>query len=150
MNIQDLITKHEGCKVNPYNDIMGIPTIGIGHNMQAHPLPDGMIPPLTQEQITQLFREDLQVVINNLTKNLSWFVKLDEVRQAVLIDMSFNMGWSTLSKFHNTLKLIQEGNYAGAANEMLNSAWAKQVPSRAAEDSNMMASGLWPDEPIAS
>lgn len=147
MNVQDLISKHEGCKDMPYKDTMGIETIGIGHNMEANPLPAGMTPPLTQDQITQLFQQDLAHVMNELKAGIAWFENLDEVRQAVLIDMTFNMGWGELRKFVNTLSLISDGKYSAAAAAMLESAWAKQVPNRANEDSKMMASGLWSDDP---
>jgi lysozyme len=147
MTVQDLIAKHEGSMPNIYKDTMGIPTIGIGHNLNASPLPAGMTPPLTQAQISQLFQGDLNNVLKDLNNNIPWFSNLDPVRQAVVIDMAFNMGWPTLSKFVNTLGMIKAGNYTGAAAGMLQSAWAKQVPNRAKEDSKMMSSGLWPDDP---
>jgi len=146
MTIEDLIAKHEGCEANIYNDSMGIPTIGIGHNLKANPLPDGMNPPLTQDQIDQLFQADLAVATNAVTKALPWFSSIDSVRQAVLIDMTFNMGIGTLLTFHHTLGFIQDGDYTSAANGMLASLWAKQVGIRATEDANMMTSGLWPDD----
>jgi len=147
MTVEDLIAKHEGSSPVIYNDSMGIPTIGIGHNLNASSLPAGMTPPLTSAQISQLFQTDLSGVMKDLTNNMPWFSSLDTVRQAVLIDMDFNMGWPTLSQFVNTLAMVKAGNYAGAAAGMLDSTWATQVPGRAQEDSKMMSSGLWPDDP---
>ena len=149
MNIEDLIIRHEciGGKPNlvPYKDTMGIDTIGIGHNMVSSPLPQGMTPPLTLEQVDQLFKTDLTIVMKSISQ-LSWFSSLDEVRQAVLIDMCFNMGWGTLRKFVNTLNLIGAGQYAQASKEMLESAWARQLPNRSKEDAEMMLTGSWPDK----
>jgi lysozyme len=146
MDVEDLLIKHEGSKNVIYPDSLGKPTIGIGHCLQGNPLPVTMQPPLSQMQIDQLFQADLAVVMKDL-KNLDWFPNLDEVRQAVIIDMTFNMGWPTFQKFHNTLLLIEQGKYNAAAEEMLLSLWAKQLPNRAKENSLMMATGLWPDNP---
>lgn len=147
MTVEDLISKHEGCEANIYNDSLGIPTIGIGHNLKANPLPAGMSPPLTPDQINQLFQADLAVATNAVTNALPWFSLTDPVRQAVIIDMTFNMGIRTLLTFHHTLGYVQDGDWQNAANGMLASLWAKQVGIRATEDASMMVCGLWPDDP---
>lgn len=150
MDIEDLLIRHECIggepETMPYKDTMGINTIGIGHNMKASPLPADMITPLKRIQIDQLFQSDLLNVMKYLTNGLPWFTALDPVRKAVLIDMCFNMGWGALSQFKTTLGLIEAGNYKAASTAMLASLWAKQLPNRSKEDSNMMLSGLWPDD----
>jgi lysozyme len=139
-----LVSKHEGREANVYLDSKGIKTVGVGHNIEAHPLPSDMVPPLTDDQIDQLLQQDLDDAMSGLLKALPWAVDLDPVRQAVLGDLSFNMGLPTLLQFHHTLGFIQEGNYAAASAGMLASLWAKQVGKRAQEDAQMMVSGEWP------
>jgi lysozyme len=51
--------------------------------------------------------------------------------------MYFNLG-NRLFGFKKTLKYIDEGNYAQAAEEMLDSKWAGQVGERAQRLSRMM------------
>lgn len=143
-SVEDLIAKHEGCVPTIYLDSKGIPTIGIGHNLQASPLPEGMVPPLTQDQINQLFQSDLANATQAVVNSLPWFSNLDVIRQGVIIDMAFNMGISTLLTFHHTLGYIQSGDWQDAANEMLASLWAKQVKERATEDAAIIVSGQWP------
>jgi lysozyme len=143
-SVEELITKHEGCESNIYLDSMGIPTIGIGHNLKASPMPSDWTTPLTQDQIDQLFQTDLNNVLTQLTADLPWVNSLDPVRQAVVIDMCFNMGINTLLTFKHTLANIQSGNWQAAADGMLQSLWATQVKSRANEDAQMMVSGAWP------
>jgi lysozyme len=147
MDVQGLITKHEGKRASTYLDSMGIPTIGIGHNLRAHPMPSDWTQPLSDDQISQLFQGDLSDVMSVLAANLPWVSDLDEVRQAVIVDMCFNMGSAVLFQFHGFLGLVRVGNYGGAAQDMLTTRWAREVPVRAHEDAKMMSSGLWPDDP---
>jgi lysozyme len=144
-SVEQLITKHEGCEFNVYLDSKGIQTIGIGHNLQASPMPYGWTTPLTQDQVNELFQSDLNNVLNQLSDNLPWVSKLDMVRQAVVVDMCFNMGIETLLTFKRTLACIESGAWQDAADDMLQSLWALQVPTRAQEDSQMMVSGNWPE-----
>ena len=70
---------------------------------------------------------------------------LAEPRQAVLLDMVFNMG---ISRFNantwvKTFAAIQDKDFEKAANEMLESKWAKQVGQRAIRLSQMMRKGVW-------
>jgi lysozyme len=60
--------------------------------------------------------------------------------QLVLTDMTFNMGIYELLKFKNTLMFIKRGDYKSAAEEMLNSKWAKQVGQRAIDLSEILKS----------
>ena len=137
MNLQDLITKHEGLRLKPYTDTVGKLTIGVGRNLSDIGI--------SNDEAMMLLSNDIQNVTDELNNNLSWFTNLDPVRQAVLLDMCFNMGWHTLSTFTTFLGMVESGNYSGAAADMLQTKWAKQVGIRAEEDSQMMLTGEWPN-----
>jgi lysozyme len=81
----------------------------------------------------------------DLERTFPWYHELDDVRKAVLIDMCYNMGISTLKQFYTTLGLIKDGNYTEASRQMLKSLWAKQVKGRAKRLSRMMETGQWPE-----
>ena len=66
---------------------------------------------------------------------------LDEVCQAVLLNMCFNLGIKGLLSFKNTLSFIAAGDWERAANDMLASKWAKQVGMKAIELSELMRKG---------
>ena len=83
-------------------------------------------------------------MIKDLSEHLSFFQNLDEVRQAVLIDMAYNMGIEKLLVFKITLGLIELGKYEQASREMLLSLWAVEVKTRARRLSLMMETGVWP------
>ena len=120
----------------PYQDSKGIWTIFYGHNIEADP---DMLPNLsvlmktggTEDQADATLDSDIQKATDNLFQALPWAESLDEARQSVLIDMSFNMGIMKLLQFNNTLLFIKEGNYEGAAERLEQSAWYSQVGARA-------------------
>ena len=135
------LRRDEGVRYVPYNDTMGIPTVGVGHNLQAAPLPDVWSYPLTDEQVDDLLKQDLQVVYKGLTDNLPWWLFLDPVRQRVLANMCFNLGVTRLLGFPNTLSFMKKGQFVLAAQCMAQSVWAKQVGDRAVRLENMMKTG---------
>lgn len=135
------LRRDEGVRYVPYNDTMGIPTVGVGHNLKASPLPDVWSYPLTDDQVNSLLSQDLQAVYKDLTDNLPWWLFLDAVRQRVLANMCFNLGIGKLLTFQNTLGFVKNGQFDQAADGMANSVWAKQVGARAVRLENMMRTG---------
>lgn len=133
------LRRDEGFSRVPYKDTKGILTIGIGHNMQAQPLPNGWKWPLTDEQITMLFQGDVKEdALDALDKHLPWWSSMSDVRQRVIANMCFNMGVEELLDFHNTLAAMQEGRYGDAADGMKASLWYGQVGARAVRLVDMM------------
>ena len=49
----------------------------------------------------------------------------------VLTEMIYQMGYTGVSKFKNTLNYMNNGQWELASDEMLNSDWAIQTPKRA-------------------
>ena len=135
------LRRDEGVRYVPYNDTMGIPTVGVGHNLKTSPLPDVWSYPLTDDQVNSLLSQDLQAVYKGLTDNLPWWLFLDAVRQRVLANMCFNLGIGKLLTFQNTLRFAKNGQFTQAAQGMLESVWAKQVGDRAIRLSGMMRTG---------
>lgn len=136
MNVYDLIRQHEGLRLKPYRCTAGKLTIGYGHNLDDNGI--------SERQADDLLLNDLVDVEEELLCNLKRFEELDEIRQAVLLDMSFNLGWPRLSGFKKTLAYMEAGDYKNAAHEMLDSQWARQVGERANRLSRMMETGEWP------
>lgn len=147
MTVIDLIINHEKSVPIPYLDSEGIRTVGVGHNLEAHPL-SGETYPMAPDRIREVLSADLQTVVMGLGQNLPWMQTLDEVRQAVLIDLGFNLGVAGLLRFRHTLACVEAHDWQGAHDNLLASEpWASQVGPRAVEDANMMLTGLWPDDP---
>jgi lysozyme len=139
VNVRELIALHEGRVPHAYLDSLGYWTIGIGHLVDRRKggrLPDHII--------DALFEHDLQEHANELFASLPWAMDLDPVRQAVLIDMFFNMRRGLLG-FKETLRHFQEGNWPAASEAMLDSKWAQQVKTRATRLAKMTLTGDWPE-----
>ncbi len=81
--------------------------------------------------------------MNELDERLPWWRTLDEARQGVLLNMSYQLGIEGLLGFVKTLKMMEAGDYDGAARGMLLSKWSAQTPRRAARLSNQMREGEW-------
>jgi len=131
---QDLIIKHEGIRDMPYKDSAGILTIGVGHNLTSAPL---------HPKVVQLM---FAIDYDNAYAAASlypWFQGLGDVRQAVVVDMIFNLGATGFSKFVKFQAALSKGDYVTAAAELKNSKWATQVGVRATDLETMMLTGKW-------
>lgn len=129
---------HEGERLKPYRCTAGKLTIGVGRNLDDRGI--------TAEESAYLLANDIAREERELLRALPWVGQLDEVRQRVLLDMTFNMGLGGVLQFKNTLATIKAGDYAKAAAMMLDSKWATQVGQRAERLSQMMATGKTPRE----
>lgn len=132
MTIEELLIKHEGIKLAPYKDTAGKTTIGIGRNLEDVGI--------SKEEALLLLENDLKK-IDRITENIFWFHKLSENRQNVIISMIFNMGYSRFSQFKKMIFAIQNEDFTGAAEEMLDSSWSKQVGQRSRDLADMMIKG---------
>ena len=74
---------------------------------------------------------------------MPWARALSPERQAVLVNMAFNLGIAGLLAFKRMLAACERGEYAAAAREMLDSVWAKQVGARAVRLAEQMRTGEW-------
>ena len=136
MDIDRLIAQlkvHEGVRSKVYLDTEGIETIGVGRNLRDRGLSD--------DEIEFLLANDIRDFQEEVDRTFGWWSDLDDVRQRVIVDMAFNMGLGSLSKFKNRLGHIEAGRYEEASVEMLDSKWARQVGNRAQCLSNMMKTG---------
>lgn len=151
--IEELI-KHEGLRLQVYQDTLGIDTIGIGRNLEDRGISkeelDWMDYPtidhvyeygITEADAVYLATNDVQIVEDELLRAHPCVDRLDSVRQLVLIDMAFNLGVPRLCKFKNMWAAVHEDDFATAAKEMLDSRWAKQVKGRATKLANAMHNG---------
>ena len=163
-SIFEQLKLHEGLRLKPYKCSAGKWTIGVGHNYQDTGLPDWLkhetliignnisewtdrlSKAFTSDMAERLLNEDVAKYESQIIKKMPKYEKLDAVRKKVVLDMTFNMGVGWIDKFENTVTMINVGDYIGAANGMMNSAWAKQVGKRAQRLANMMRTGVDYDE----
>lgn len=149
-SIYSQLSRHEGVKSQMYLDSKGIPTIGIGFNLQEpsnrkilskYGITDKMLKTgLSENQIFALFNESLKRAKSDALKFLPNLYQHPVSVQNAIIDMAFNLGYPKLNKFTNFKNSLNKKNYEQASKDMLNSLWSKQVGKRAEYLSNLVRS----------
>tara|TARA_R110000868_G_scaffold19561_1_gene84202 strand:- start:225 stop:680 length:456 start_codon:yes stop_codon:yes gene_type:complete len=144
--LEEQLALEEGSPPKTYLDTKGILTGGIGHNLIDEPEAGfdrvGVIVP--PEVCTRWFQKDIQDAIKDLDYHLRWWDSLNDVRQNALLNLCFNMGINGLLTFKNTLKMLEIGDYRGAANGLRNSQYAKDVGrTRSGRLAAMIETGEW-------
>lgn len=151
---RSLIGAHEGCRLSAYLDTKGVPTIGIGFNLDdpnataiclsvgasRAALLDGSAQ-LTQAQCDSILSCCLHDTAAWLAQAIPAFNGFSDRRKAALADMGFNLGETRFLEFRQMIACIRAGQWEDAASSALDSLWAKEVPARAAEDAAMLAEG---------
>lgn len=142
--VKERIKEHEGFCLEPYyleyktSDGKTVKenfaTGGYGHVIQK-----GEEIPTTREGWDEVFEKDFA----NAVKNASKLVNPDSVPVVVfgiIVEMIYQIGYTGVSKFKKMLEYISHGDYLKASEEMLDSKWARQTPSRAQSLSSLMKS----------
>jgi lysozyme len=135
LRLRSQLTRHEGLRLKPYLDSVGVLTIGVGRNLRDVGI--------SEDEATYLLDNDLDRATIGVLNAFPWVLDLSDVRKAVLVNMCFNLGIGGLAGFVRTLESIEDGNYGLAAEQMLESKWARQVGARAIELSEQMRLGEW-------
>jgi lysozyme len=102
--------------------LVGNPTIGYGRCLSTRGV--------TVSEAEYLLANDIAFVEHQLGA-LPWWQGLSLVRQDVISNMCFNIGFAGLMSFTNMIAAIQRGDFKAAADEALDSHWAAQVGGRA-------------------
>jgi lysozyme len=128
--LRETIIRHEGTRLDMYQDTLGIWTVGVGHNIQEKGI--------SQAVMELMLEEDLAEAVSELQRSVSFFSKMPEQVQEALVNLAFNMGIPRLMQFKKTLAYLRDGNFEAAADELLDSRYAEQVGRRADEVADMI------------
>ncbi len=122
----------EGFRETPYKDTRGIWTIGYGFALTGG---------ISEREASMILEERVRRLRFRLRDAFTFWKKLDNTRQDVLINMAYNLGLSGLMGFENMLEAVTKRDYSTAADEMMNSLWAYQVGKRADQLAYLMRNG---------
>jgi lysozyme len=136
MNIERLrkqLEIDEGVKYEIYKDHLGYPTFGIGHLILDSDAEHGQDTgtAVSEERVAEAFEADLVSVLSDCESLYGDFGDLPEDAQEIIANMIFNMGRPRLSKFKGMKRGVDARDWNAAADEMVDSAWYRQVPNRA-------------------
>lgn len=144
MNLDRMLAQlvlHEGVKLHVYLDTEGFHTLGVGYNVSSRGLDffertigrklgwkEGDIHTnvVTREESLVVLRADVLRVEAAVKIHWPGYVKLDEIRQRVAVDMAFNMGLGAL-QFKQAIAAVDRRDWSKASRELYKSKWALQV-----------------------
>ena len=123
MTIFEDLKRDEGFAPRPYQDSRGNWTIGYGFNLEANDLPEHIA--------DQLLRIEVNDISVWLAQEFEWVADLSGTRRDALINMVFQLGRSGFKSFKKMIRALAGGDFERAADEALDSLWARQTPARA-------------------
>ena len=110
---------NEGFRSKPYKCSEGVWTIGHGMTW------------ITEEESLSILTGRITELHLQLSEDLGWYKDMPPEVKGVIIEMCYQMGFAGFCKFKKAISNMQDKNWKEAANEMLDSLWAKQTPERA-------------------
>lgn len=133
--MRDLIRRDEGYRDRVYLDTVGVPTLGWGHALHV----GSKVP----KEVSEIFFEEDYTRAEESAKKLivEHDAKVNNVRRFIITNMVFNMGYEGVKRFKKMWAALAKKDYTEAANQMLDSKWAKQVARRAIYLSQLMERG---------
>ena len=117
------LIRDEGMRLLPYIDTVGKTTIGVGRNLTDNGI--------TEIEAHRMLEHDINNAHADLIEYFPWVKDLDSARLRALVNMSFNLGMPRLAMFKRMMGYLGEQMWAAAADEALDSKWARQVGARA-------------------
>ena len=110
---------NEGFRSKPYQCSEGVWTIGHGLTW------------ITEEESLSILAGRISELHLKLLDDLDWYEDMPPEVQGVIIEMCFQMGFAGFCKFKKAIANMKDRNWKGAADEMLDSLWARQTSNRA-------------------
>jgi lysozyme len=152
MNIYEKLKSEEGIRIHQYICTGGYPTIGVGTKLPLtqeememlseyrgvrfrNPMPDKIY----EKEAILLLAHRLEPLLESLN-NLKAYKKChghDNAR-VVLVDVSYQLGFTGLKKFKKMLRALENKNFGIASLELLSSKYAKQTPNRAKRNAKLL------------
>jgi lysozyme len=155
-SLRAMLQRHEGYRKTAYKCPAGHLTIGIGHNIDANPLPEniqkhlGLYGYITDRMIERLFQGDIETATEACKRLYPELYSFSVDRRNALIDFVFNVGEATAREFVNTNKAINDERWQDAANGIRKSAYYRQVGKRGEEIARMIEGDEADDKVVAN
>ena len=118
----DRIKVDEGWRAYIYRDSVGNRTIGFGTNLEV-----GIVPAQGECMLVVSIDDDEALL------RAKWppYQALSSPVRAALLDMAYNLGVNGLLRLRDMVSALERGDYGTAADEALDSVWARKRPDRA-------------------
>lgn len=144
-----LIKEAEGFSGSIYLCPAGYQTIGYGRNIETNPLSnkerlqcfessDGI---RVSKNTAEDWLKDEVLRIVDRVQDESYFKNLDPLRQAVIIDLIYNLGFKKFQSFKKCIQALKDFNFGIASEELKDSRWFNQVGNRGVRNVEIMKIG---------
>ena len=120
------VIEHEGFESKPYQDHLGNWTFGHGLTF------------ITRDESEYIVDKRLADFAQKHIDQRAWLTERPQVVLEVVTEMAYQMGFAGTNAFVQMWIALLEKDYARAADEMLDSRWAKQTPERAKQMSELI------------
>jgi lysozyme len=133
VTLRTTLVRHEGIRLKPYKDSVGKLTIGVGRNLDDVGI--------SRQEALLMLANDITKVRREVKQAFPWFASLNSARKNVVLNMVFNLGLPRFRRFKKAIRAMKTKRWNDAAEEMLDSRWARQVKGRAKELARIMRKG---------
>lgn len=148
---QTMLIRDEGLVLTAYKCPAGYWTLGCGRNLSAMGVKGVKLMyyrtvGITRTQAMQWLDEDVRTAERDCSAIFGdpLFDSWSENRRLGWVNFLFNLGRSRALKFENTLRHARAGNWPRVRAHLENSAWYRQVKSRAPRVVSMICDETWP------
>ena len=136
--VKERIKTHEGFVNYVYKDTLGKRTVGYGHLCtDDENWEDGKC--YDNSYLNDVFEIDFMEATKQAEELIGDFVMEKEANE-IILEMVFQLGKTGVSKFKKMWEALSGQDYNKAADEMLDSKWAKQTKNRAESLAKIMRS----------
>lgn len=132
MSLRDRIKRHEGKRLEPYKDSVGLLTVGYGRCIDRVPF--------SEDEIELMFRNDLRRARAG-ARSFHFYPHIGVGRQEALTELCFWLGLGGVKKFKKMLSALSQGRWRDARDELLDSKLHTQVPARCEELADILLTG---------
>lgn len=132
---KSVVIELEDNRAKAYQDIYGNITVGIGHNLSAHPV--------SADIIDRWFNEDVDYFYDKLDSTFNWFNDKSDGVKMGLTYMAFNMGWEKFLTFKKFLQALEDDDMPVAIREFQDSKYYRELPRPAKAVFNALRLGTF-------
>ena len=132
MNLIKRIKEHEGFSPVVYKCPNGFDTIAYGQRVKYLKV--------TEEEGEKWLIKKVKELKRDIASTFGWWYNSPDEVKDVVVEMCYQMGLTSFSRFKKTIYLLETEQYKDASEEMLDSKWARtDSPNRAEELSNIIS-----------
>lgn len=121
--LRDNIKKHEGLVNSPYNDSLGFSTVCYGHLLKK----GDEVREYSTDECDVFLENDIAIAKQGAVRAIKNFEEQPASVQLFAIEFTYQVGEAGFAKFKNTIKAIENKDYAKARLSLAKTLFAKQM-----------------------